>query len=162
MLSGSGFRGFSEASGGNSSSDSPSDYPVVQLRSIENEQTSFLLVKNWSTNSFVSYPVNGLPLGYALATVFVNGVPSPSAILSIDSPPIILTSETMLPNGAFQFGFDYTSGASCTALATTDVSKPLTNWTALGSATEISYGHYQFTDLSAPFSQQRLYNVRSP
>ena len=85
VLTGSQFRGISEGSGG-TSQDSPADYPVVQLRSVENAQTVFLPAMNWSTNSFTSEPVSGFPGGYALATVFVNGIPSTSSILRVGIP----------------------------------------------------------------------------
>ena len=80
-LSGSGFRGISEGSGGNGSQDSPADFPVVQLRGIESGQTLPLLCTSWSTNGFVSAAVNHFLSGYALATVFVNGIPSSSAFV---------------------------------------------------------------------------------
>jgi hypothetical protein len=82
VLTGSQFRGIAEGSGGNSQ-DSPADYPVVQLRSLGNEQTLFLLSTSWSANSFTSAPVCDFPPGYALVTVFVNGIPSPAGILNI-------------------------------------------------------------------------------
>src|SRR5204863_2781630 len=69
-ITGSQFRGISGGSSGNSQ-DSPTDYPLVQLRSIESGQTMFLLTTNWSTNSFTSLPVWSFPPGFALATVFV-------------------------------------------------------------------------------------------
>ena len=81
-LTGSGFRGVSEGSSG-SGQDSPGDYPLVQLRNLESGQTSFLLCTNWQTNSFASAPVWGFPPGYALATMFVNGIPSTSSILLV-------------------------------------------------------------------------------
>jgi len=67
----SGFRGISEGSGGGTE-DSPADYPLVQLRSVESGQTSFLLTTNWSSNLLASAPVSGLPSGYTLATVMVG------------------------------------------------------------------------------------------
>ena len=82
VLTGSQFRGISEGSGG-ATQDSPADVPVVQLRSLGNEQTLFLLSTNWSTNSVTSASVSGLPPGYALVTVFVNGIPSTAGILNI-------------------------------------------------------------------------------
>jgi hypothetical protein len=82
-LTGSQFRGISEGSGGNCGQDSPADYPMVQLRSLENEQTLFLLSTNWSTNMYTSASVKGLPPGFALVTMFVNGIPSTSGILDI-------------------------------------------------------------------------------
>lgn len=82
-LTGSLFRGISEGSCGDSQ-DSPADYPVVQLHSLGNEQTLFLPTTSWSTNSFTSTPVTNFPPGYALATIFVNGIPSASSILDVE------------------------------------------------------------------------------
>jgi hypothetical protein len=86
--SGSGFKGISEASGGNGVQNSSSNYPLVQLLSLANEQTLFLLADattGWSDTSFTSTPItlmttssNGFPIGYALVTVFANGIPSQS------------------------------------------------------------------------------------
>jgi hypothetical protein len=84
VLTGSQFRGISEASGGNNCQDSPSDYPVVQLHSLGNEQTLFLLPTSWSTNSYTSLPVTSFPPGYALLTVFANGIPSTASIMDIE------------------------------------------------------------------------------
>ena len=86
--SGSRFQGISEASGGNGVQNSSSNYPLVQLLSLANEQTLFLLVDpmpGWSDTSFTSAPItlmttgsSGFPIGYALVTVFTNGIPSQS------------------------------------------------------------------------------------
>jgi len=65
-------------------------------------------------------------------------------------------------NGAFQFSFIGTPGASFTALATTNLSLSLSNWTPLGMPAEISPGYFQFTDLQATQNPQRFYRVRSP
>ena len=88
VITGSGFRGVSEGSSGNTQ-DSPADYPVVQLRSMESGQTMFLLSTNWSANSFTSMPVTNLPPGWMLATMFVNGIPGTSGIILFG--PNILT-----------------------------------------------------------------------
>ena len=86
--SGSRFKGISEASGGNGAQNSSSNYPLVQLLSLANEQTLFLPVDamtGWSDTSFTSTPItlmttssSGFPIGYALVTAFTNGIPSPS------------------------------------------------------------------------------------
>jgi subtilisin-like proprotein convertase family protein len=109
MLTGSQFRGVSEGSGGNSSQNSPADYPVVQLRSVESGQTLFLLATNWSVNSFASVPVTLFPPGYALVTMFVNGIPSASSIpniLLIGSMPTatILTTGSQPQTSSIQPG----------------------------------------------------------
>jgi hypothetical protein len=80
VLTGSRFQGISQASGG-TFQDSSSNYPVVQLRNIDNSQIAFLPVNptaGWSDTSFTSTPVNNFPPGPALVTVFINGIPSDS------------------------------------------------------------------------------------
>lgn len=164
VITGSQFRGISGASGGNSQ-DSSSDSPLLQLRSIESEQTTFLLTTNWSTNSFTSLPVWNFPPGYALATVFVNGIPSTSSIVNISVPiptATVLTGAAKQSNGSFQFGFTNSVGAVFGGLATTNLSLPLGNWTALGNVTEIAPGRFQFTDTHATNGGQRFYRIRAP
>jgi hypothetical protein len=68
---------------------------------------------------------------------------------------------TNLSNGNFQIRFVNTPGVSFTVLATTNLSVPLTNWTVLGTATEIPLGQFQFIDTSAT-GPRRFYEVRSP
>jgi len=89
--SGSRFKGISEASGGNGVGNSSSNYPLIQLLSLTNEQTLFLLADptaGWSDTSFTSTPItlmttssSGFPIGYALVTVFTNGIPSQSQFI---------------------------------------------------------------------------------
>lgn len=109
-LSGSQFRGISEGAAG-VSQDSPSDYPLVQLRSIENGQTMFISPTNWSATSFMSRPISYFPAGYALATVFVNGIPSTSSIVLVPPPPSFRTISNAAGNISFtwsgQVGFNY-------------------------------------------------------
>jgi len=79
QVTGTHFQGISQASGGNTQ-DSSSNYPIVQLRSIDSSQVTFLPVdpvRGWSDTSFTSVRLNGgFPSGPALATVFTNGIPS--------------------------------------------------------------------------------------
>jgi large repetitive protein len=85
LLKGSLFQGISQASGGNTQ-DSSSNYPIVQLRSIDNSEVAFLPVdpiEGWSDTSFTSLPVKHFPLGPALVTVFTNGIPSTAKYLVI-------------------------------------------------------------------------------
>jgi N-acetylneuraminic acid mutarotase len=163
-ITGSQFRGISEGSSGNGQS-SPSDHPLVQLRSLESGQILFLPSTNWSASNFLSSTVLNFPPGWALATVFVNGIPSTSSIVNINVPvptPPVLTGATTQPDGSFQFGFTNTVGALFGVLATTDLSQPVTNWTALGGVTENPPGQFQFTDPQATNFPQRFYNVRVP
>jgi hypothetical protein len=162
-IAGSQFRGISSASGG-TTQDSSTDYPLVQLRSIESGQATFLLTTNWSPNSFTSLPVWNFPPGWAMATVFVNGIPSTSSIVNISVPvptPFTITDARQLTNGSFQFAFTNSVGAVFGALAATNVSTPLSNWSALGGVTEISPGHFQFIDPHAANGPQRFYRIRA-
>jgi len=78
------------------------------------------------------------------------------------SSPIQIAAATITSGSAFQLSFSNTPGALFTVVATTNVALPLSNWTVLGSVTEISPGQFQFTDPQATNSPQRLYRVRSP
>src|SRR5204862_4004818 len=95
--SGSQFKGISEASGGNGAQNSSSNYPLVQLLSLANEQTIFLPVdaeRGWSDTDFTSTPItlmttssSGFPIGYALVTVFTTGIPSDSQLVLATTTP---------------------------------------------------------------------------
>ena len=108
--SGSRFKGISEASGGNGVQNSSSNYPLVQLLSLANEQTLFLpvdAVAGWSNTSFTSTPItlmttssSGFPIGHALVTVFTNGIPSQSKFVIGATPtptPTPTPTSTPLP-----------------------------------------------------------------
>src|SRR5439155_4881469 len=110
--SGSRFQGISEASGGNGAQNSSSNYPLVQLHSVVNEQTLFLPVDamaGWSDTSFTSTPItlmttssSGFPIGYALVTVFTNGIPSQSQfVLAATSTPTPTPTPTPTATGTF-------------------------------------------------------------
>jgi hypothetical protein len=84
-LTGSRLQGISQASGGNYQ-DSSSNYPIVQLRSLDSSQVVFLLVDpaaGWSDTSFASLPVKHFPHGPAMVTVFTNGIPSAAKSLLV-------------------------------------------------------------------------------
>jgi len=153
-----------EGSGGNAQ-DCSADYPLMQLRSLESGQTAFFGSTNWWTNSFTSLPVWNLPAGYALATAFVNGIQSTSAIVnltaSVPTAPVIAASATGT-NGAFGFAFTNSVGALFGIVASTNLSLPLTSWTAVGTATEAAPGKFQFWDSQATNNPQRFYRIFSP
>jgi uncharacterized delta-60 repeat protein len=93
MLTGSLFQGISQASGGNTQ-DSSSNYPIVQLRSLDSSQVVFLSVDptaGWSNTAFTSVPVSGFPFGPASVTVFTNGIPSAAKYLVV-APATILAN----------------------------------------------------------------------
>ena len=73
--------------------------------------------------------------------------------------PITLTNWSA--SGTFQFSFTNAPGLDFTVLQTTNIALPATNWTSLGSATEVSPGQFQFTD-SQPVTSERFYRVQAP
>ena len=83
-LAGTGFRGISGAGAGGGQ-DSATNYPLVQLRSVESGQTAFLRPGSpWTDATFRSVPVTSFPPGLALATVFASGIPSASALVQVN------------------------------------------------------------------------------
>ena len=123
--SGSRFQGISEASGGNGVQNSASNYPLVQLLSLANEQTLFLPVDTmagWSDTSFTSAPItlmtnssSGFPIGYALVTVFTNGIPSQSQFVLA---PTFTPSPTPTPTASPTPTATFTPTTTPTATAT--------------------------------------------
>jgi hypothetical protein len=118
-LTGSGFRGTSAASSGGVA-DSATNYPLLQLRSLENGQSAFVASNastNWSDTSLTSVPVIGFPCGYALATVFTSGIPSGSVLLDLTPSTNAALSNLVLSSGALAPPF-----APATATYTANVS----------------------------------------
>ena len=155
VLTGTGFLGISSASGGNGSQDSPSNYPVVQLRRLDNEQCSFLPYDpsvNVSATSLRSLPVPPFS-GYALATVFTNGIPSASALVSyvLPIPDIALEAPTGTPvtNGSGTLAYGSIAPSQTKDLAVTvrnTGSGDLTTITATITGTDAG----QFSLISSP------------
>jgi hypothetical protein len=81
-LTGSGFRGYqlSEASGGGTY-NSATNYPLVQIRRLDNEQITWASPASFSGTSYASLPVTNMQNGPAIVTVFVNGIPSLSKLI---------------------------------------------------------------------------------
>jgi DNA-binding beta-propeller fold protein YncE len=79
----------------------------------------------------------------------------------IGTPPA-LTSVQMLGGGVLQFAFTNNPNAVFTVLSTTDVSLPLSEWTAVGSPAYAGSNVFQFTSQPTTNDQQRFYTVRSP
>ena len=73
-----------------------------------------------------------------------------------------LGSFVVLAGGAYQFTFTNALPTSFTVLASTNITLPTSNWTALGAAALVSPGVYQFTDTQSTNFPRRFYQVRSP
>jgi N-acetylneuraminic acid mutarotase len=90
QVTGTGFLGLSEGSGGRAM-DSGTNYPLIQLRRLETEQMLVLPVDTavgFSDSSFTSVPVVDFPVGFAYVTAFVNGVASEAKIIRVVEPPV--------------------------------------------------------------------------
>ena len=136
-LGGSGFRGLSGASTG-SYQDSPTNYPVVQLMAMGSGQTTMLPpspTQNWSDTAFTANPLSTFPYGYALATVFTNGIPSASVIVSVGASSVADLSNLALSTGTLvpTFNSNTTIYNASVPLATTAVT--VTPTTAAATAT---------------------------
>jgi len=74
----------------------------------------------------------------------------------------VITSAAKLPDGSFQLVYTNTPYGTNTVLTSTDMTVPVTNWTALGSGAEVLPGQFQFIDPQATNGPQRFYRIRSP
>jgi len=114
-ISGTALRGGSEANSGTANS-SAGNYPLLQLRRIDNDQTSFILpdadVKAdwWSDTSFFSKSVYGLPVGHYYASIQANAIPGPAAIIRI-APQISAVAATTLDFGYLKYNPRETSAS---------------------------------------------------
>ena len=75
---------------------------------------------------------------------------------------IKLSGLARLGNGAIQFSFTNTPGATFSVWAATNLAPSPVNWTMLGYVTNTSPGKYQFTDAQATNLARRYYRVSSP
>lgn len=84
-ITGTGFNGDSEASGG-ATNGSATHYPLLQLRRVDNDQIAWVSPATASTRSatsFQSAPVPSLPKGEYLLTLIVNGLTSRSTMVAV-------------------------------------------------------------------------------
>ena len=77
-------------------------------------------------------------------------------------PTISLINAKRLDDGSFQFALTNQPGTLLRVLTSTNLSLPLTNWTSLGFAPEISPGQFEFNDPSAASDPNRFYQVITP
>jgi hypothetical protein len=94
-VEGSFFLGISESSGSNSNQQSATNYPLLQLRSVDSGRTAIVPadpLSGWTDSTFTSQPLAGFPTGPAMLTIITNGVPSAAqpvtvAAASLACPP---------------------------------------------------------------------------
>ena len=95
---GAGWRGvgFTEASGGGTNS-SATNYPLLRLQRIDNEQTLWLPSAHFTATALTSLPLSGTQPGPALATIFVNGIPSQSQIMRVAALTTLTVTKVLSP-----------------------------------------------------------------
>jgi hypothetical protein len=94
--------------------------------------------------------------GAEIGTLYTNGISTITATLPA------LTGAAILGNGVFRFSFSNNQNISITVLSTTNLSLPLSNWTVLGSPSNIAPGLFQFTTQPMTNDLQRFYTICSP
>jgi hypothetical protein len=73
-----------------------------------------------------------------------------------------LSPPTVLSDGNVQVTFTGAPSTAFTVLGTTDSALPVSGWSVLGPASEVSPGAYQFNDLQATNHPRRFYLLRQP
>ena len=99
-LGGSEFAGDFESSGGCGSSNSSTNYPLLQIQRIDNEQISNVPPSAaWSDSTFTSKTLTGLANGFYRVAIVTNSIPSTQRLISIayPAPTITTTSFTAGP-----------------------------------------------------------------
>ena len=76
--------------------------------------------------------------------------------------PIVLNQPEILPAGACRLSFTNAPNASFTVYGVTNLATGSNAWVALGAATEVSSGSFQFTDSGAGNRRVYFYRVVSP
>jgi hypothetical protein len=87
-VEGSLFLGISESSGSNNNQQSASNYPVLQLRSVDSGRTAFVPadpLAGWTDSTFTSQPLADFPTGPAVLTIVTNGIPSAAQPVTVDA-----------------------------------------------------------------------------
>jgi len=100
-VTGTAFTGLGEGSTGLGDMHSATNYPLVQLRRLDNDEVRWLPVDpavGWSGASFRSLALNGWFPGPAIATVFTSGIPSVSKAVTVECPPAVITTQPVGQN----------------------------------------------------------------
>jgi hypothetical protein len=145
-------------------------YYLVARSTSSGTETSIMgiMTTNYTDTSVVNgtkyyyVVVSGNNLGAAYASSEVNATPVGTAVPSAPK----LGGITFAGGGGGGCGFCFTNvpGASFYVYASVDLTQPFTNWTKVGTVSEVPYGaysQYQFTDPQATTNVQRFYRVSS-
>ncbi|MEY2427908.1 MAG: hypothetical protein QOJ40_793 [Verrucomicrobiota bacterium] len=115
------------------------------------------------TNGATSFIRSNLTAGsHAVWAGYASDTFCASSSANLIATPSYLTGAILPGNGAFQMAFSNSIGASFTGLRSTQLALPLSNWSVLGPATEVSPGQFLFTDPQAASNARGFYRIRSP
>jgi streptogramin lyase len=113
------------------------------------------------TNGVVSFSFAADTGPARTANISLLGQTIPITQGVIGTPPT-LTNWQMLSNGVIQFSFTNNPGAFFTVLSATNLSLPLSNWTDVGSPTNVGSGVFRFTSQPTTNEPHCFYTLRSP
>jgi hypothetical protein len=101
---GTGFWGISGGSGGNTS-DSPTDYPLVQLRRLDSERQFWVPGSSFSNGSFTSQTLQDIQTGYYLVSVYASGIPSLAQFTQLinTGPPTAVQLKSFTATGSNKY-----------------------------------------------------------
>ena len=86
-----------------------------------------------------------------------------AASTGVLAPPApLLSAGPLFPSLGLQLEFSNLYGGSFTVLSSTNLLMPLSNWSVLGTASNIQPGLFQFIDAGATNLPGRFYRVRNP
>lgn len=125
---------------------------------------TFVLDGNSTEEIDVLFDATGLSFGtHAAVLEILSGASHTVATVSVrlhvvPAEPADISFISLQPNGSMLLDFDGTSGYTQTVMASTN----LQDWTAIGPATQVSPGRFQFTDPAATNFTQRFYKIRTP
>lgn len=121
QVTGSGFTGDSEASDG-ATNNSATNYPVVQLRRIDNDQIEWTSPAPSSIRSATDYqsaPLSALPLGSYALTVLVNAIPSQARVVTVVATLPTTTTITSVAPAPAVVGESFAVGFTIAAASAT-------------------------------------------
>jgi len=152
-MSGSGFRGDSEASSGGTNS-SATNYPIVQLLRIDNERSFFVTPNAAFTDVSWSASLGALATGWYRATLFTNAIPSVQQLISITTPTPTNVLATAASTTSVLVTWTAAPGATTYEVRRSANGTTFTTLTGAVSGTS-------FSDLSALANTAYLYLVRA-
>jgi len=156
---GSGFQPNLETSGGGTWSNSATNFPLLQVMRLDNEETAWLPVdpsEPFNDTTFISTAgaLSGWPYGHVRVTAFVNGIPS-SSVLALYAPTYTVSYDDNGSTGGSVpvDGNHYAAGATVTVLGNTGSlvksGSTFNNWNTASDGSGTGYSGGQTFNMGA-------------